>query len=43
VIGKRLSRAGAAPFLFFLAVAILVVVVAVPVLLIFWPRKFPPQ
>lgn len=36
MIAKRLSRVGAAPFLFFLAVAILVVVVAVPVLLIFW-------
>jgi iron(III) transport system permease protein len=36
VSGKGLARIGAAPFLFFLAVAILVVVVAVPVLLIFW-------
>ena len=36
MIGKRLARIGAAPFLFFLAVAILVIVVAVPVLLIFW-------
>ena len=36
MIRKRLASIGAAPFLFFLAVAILVIVVAVPVLLIFW-------